>query len=487
MSTWIETSRRRMAMVCLAVVTAFGVQWPCQAADLLIGAASISITPDQPVALSGQMRTRIARDVESPVMAEVIALESRDGDKVLDQAIMVACDLVAIREGVLEKTRERLAGMIEDFDGKKLFLSATHTHTAPVMREGSYEIPKEGVIQPNEYVDFLVEQVSTAAAKAWKERAAGSVGWGLAHAVVAQNRRAVYATGEAQMYGRTNRSDFRMIEGYEDHTLEALFFWNANQELIATAINVACPAQEVEGRSAVNADFWHEVRVALRKEHGDKLAVVGWIGAAGDQSPHLMFRKDAEERMRRLRGLTRLEEIARRIVAAWQEAYEAARKEPYREVDFAHRVQDIELSPRVISSEEVAQAKAQIAELSKQEGTLTRIKWHQSVLDRFEKQQAGTFEKFPMELHVIRLGDVAIATNGFELFTDYGIQIKSRSPALQTFIVQLAGRGTYLPSARAVAGGGYSAVPESNHVGPQGGQELVDYTLEQIEQLWAKK
>ena len=91
-----------------------------------------------------------------------------------------------------------------------------------------------------------------------------------------------------------------------------------------------------------------------------------------------------------------------------------------------------------------------------------------------------------MELHVLRLGDVAIATNSFELFTDYGIQMKARSPALQTFVIQLAGRGSYLPTVRAAQGGGYSAVPESNQVGPEGGQVLVDRTVAAIEKLWAQ-
>ena len=89
-----------------------------------------------------------------------------------------------------------------------------------------------------------------------------------------------------------------------------------------------------------------------------------------------------------------------------------------------------------------------------------------------------------MELHVIRLGDIVIATNPFELFTDYGIQMKTRSPALQTFVIQLAGPGTYLPSARAAQGGGYSAIAESNEVGPEGGHVLVEKTLEQINALW---
>ena len=75
-----------------------------------------------------------------------------------------------------------------------------------------------------------------------------------------------------------------------------------------------------------------------------------------------------------------------------------------------------------------------------------------------------------MELHALRLGDVAIATNSFELFTDFGLQIKARSPAVQTFIIQLAGPGSYVPTEAAVRGGGYSAIVESSYVGPEGGR-----------------
>src|SRR5688500_16295189 len=119
-----------------------------QAAELHIGAASVSITPKEPVALSGQMHTRIARNVESEVTATALALESRQGDQSLDQAIMVACDLVAIREGIIEKVRERVKERLPGFDVSKLLLSATHTHTAPVTEQGAYELPKEGIMQP---------------------------------------------------------------------------------------------------------------------------------------------------------------------------------------------------------------------------------------------------------------------------------------------------------------------------------------------------
>jgi len=87
-------------------------------------------------------------------------------------------------------------------------------------------------------------------------------------------------------------------------------------------------------------------------------------------------------------------------------------------------------------------------------------------------------------VHVLRLGDVAIAANEFELFTDYGVQIKARSPAVQIFVIQLTGSAGYLPSQRDMRGGGYSAVVQSSRVSPAGGQVLVDQAVEAIRELW---
>lgn len=153
------------------------------AAELHTGGATVSITPEQPVALSGQMHTRISRSVASPFTATALAIEAHDGEEVVDQAIMVSCDLVAIREGILEMVRERLEERIPDFDVEKLYISATHT--APVMRQDAYQLPEAGIIQPREYVQFLADRIADASAQAWQSRRPGSVGWGLGYAVVA--------------------------------------------------------------------------------------------------------------------------------------------------------------------------------------------------------------------------------------------------------------------------------------------------------------
>jgi hypothetical protein len=274
------------------------------------------------------------------------------------------------------------------------------------------------------------------------------------------------------------------MESQEDHNLEVLFFWNEQDELVATAVNIACPAQEVEGMSVIHADFWHPVREKLRSQYGEHLVILGLTGAGGDVTPHLMFGKAADERMRQLRNLSRLDEIARRIVRGWEEAYEAAKQDMRNDVVLKHVVQTIELPYRQVTAAEAEEARKMAATFADKPAERWNFLWHQRVVDLYEKQQRGEVSMFPMELHVIRLGDVAIATNEFELYTDYGIRIKARSPAIQTFVIQLTGSAGYLPTERAVRGGGYGAVIQSGRIGPEGGQVLVDRTVEAISQLW---
>ena len=57
--------------------------------------------------------------------------------------------------------------------------------------------------------------------------------------------------------------------------------------------------------------------------------------------------------------------------------------------------------------------------------------------------------------------------------------------AEQTFVVQLSGDwGVYLPTAKAVAGGHYGTMITDNCVGPEGGDILVDRTVELINGMW---
>jgi hypothetical protein len=89
-----------------------------------------------------------------------------------------------------------------------------------------------------------------------------------------------------------------------------------------------------------------------------------------------------------------------------------------------------------------------------------------------------------MELHTLRLGKAVFVTNPFELYLEYGHQIKARSRAAQTFVVQLCtGTGGYLPSARAEQLGGYGGLIINGSVGSDGGKQLVDLTVAAIDEV----
>ena len=469
-----------------------------QATELVVGAASADITPTGPVALMGAFHLRISSGVETPLLANVLVLESRQGDQSLDTAIMIATDLVWGSDEIVEGVRREVQKRLPELDTTKIFISGGHQHTSPVLKTGEgclYALPKEGVVQVHEYQSFLAQRIGDAVERAWSRREPGSVTWGLGHAVVAYNRRTVYADGAAQMYGPTNVPEFRSLEGYEDHDVGTLFFWNTAGQLVSIVVNVSCPAQEVESRTTINADYWHAVRELLHKRYGAEVCVLGWVGAAGDQSPHLMYRQAADDRMTALRGLTRVQEIARRIDRAVEEVYEAVKHDRHENVPLIHKVETIRLPMRLVTETEYAAAKAEyqqaadkIAEDPKAVDTeYARMKWHEAVVQRFERQQTDPTPMFDMELHVLRIGDAMVCTNPFELFTDYGIRIKARSRAVQTFVVQLVGgpgEVPYLATEKAVRAGGYSAIVHSTLVGPEGGQVLVDLTVDAINAMW---
>jgi hypothetical protein len=64
-------------------------------------------------------------------------------------------------------------------------------------------------------------------------------------------------------------------------------------------------------------------------------------------------------------------------------------------------------------------------------------------------------------------------------------RIQARSPFIQTFVVQLcsAPGGSYVSTERAVESKVYSASLFCNLVGTQGGQELVEATLDALGEL----
>jgi hypothetical protein len=418
------------------------------ASDLKIGWSMADLTPDGPVEIRGGVQSEGVMD---PITATALVLESGSGSRA-ERIVLVSCDLLWIPDGnrntvnFRDHVRGRLRDSIPEISSEKIILMATHTHMAPAIKENL------------SYGDFAAERIAAAVVKAWEGRKPGGIGYGLGQAVLSHNRIVTHRDGSSRMVGSFQKGtaahpEFSHIEGFEDHSVHLLFTVDKAGQITGLVINTPCPAQVQRG-NLLSADYWHEARHELRQRFGDELFILPQVSSAGDLATTVMVEKRGEDRMQRLQFPALEEPRDRRrsqLAVRLADAVSAVLPVVHEHVDYsppiAHRTRVLDLP----------------------------LGFPQP------KPDGGIL---PAELHVLRLGDVGMATNPFELYVDYGVRIKGRSPAVQTFIVELAGSGSYLPTERAIAGEAYGAIPRTSIVGSSAGDTLVETTLEMLDELW---
>lgn len=490
-----------------------------------IGWSEVSIVPEgRRVDLAGQFYERISGEVETPIAVTALAMECGD-----DHVIFVACDLPSTSRKLLRRVR---ANLPEDcgFDKDKLIVSAIHTHTSigyagrsdqfssslqslnqykpenvkyvPLVHDDSADI-----IRGEEAAEFLVERISRAALEAWNNRAEGAYANGFGRAAVGMCRRVCYDDGSAKMWGDANSANFTELEAGNDSGIEMMFTYDKNKKLTGVIANVACPAQVLEHQSFISSDYMGKVKRNLRALYGEEINFLGLVSPAGDMCPRDLvrwvdspvckndpniFRDKVIERrtdpsMFDVKGC---ELAAKRITTeiAWQldEVTDYVT-----ETEIEHKNLTVDIPLRRVTIEEYENAIKAVKEFfEKCDGDINyednaRMQIYSGIVGRYKLQQ--TVDLYDIEMHVLRIGDVAFATNPYELFLNYGNQIRARSLAKQTFLIQLCcGSYGYLPTEKAEGGSHYSAFVGSGTTGHQGGEVIVRKTLTEINKMFAR-
>ena len=503
---------------------------------LKIGWSRKDISTEKPIPLAGQGYIRFSQFILDPIYATALTLDSGE-----DYVIFVSVDLVNFNPGIIETVRKIAKEKIPEIDPLKILANVTHTHSAPIVDKdntlcgfGTYDkLPHEGVelASTGEYFEFLVNSMADAVCESYTSRKEGSVSYGYGFATTSHNRRAVYfkdmtegsknptakfIEGTTRMYGTTSIPEFSGLENGGDPYANFLFTFDQDGKLTGSIVNVPCPSQNMELEYSISSDFWADVRRELTKKYGD-IFVLTQCAAAGDLAPRARYYDKAEKRRFRLKyadvkiheGLVNPDEVYRRrdiceqICNAFDEVLEWAKKEQFDEIPIYHTVKMIDLEKRFITDEEYEvfknEPKYEPQEFVHTDDKIDDLKWNSReiskrndnnvIVERYEEQKKEP--TIPMELHVVRVGNIAFASNMFELYMDFAHRIQGRSPFEQTFIVQLCGQphrrsGTYLATERAAKGRGYSANLYSNIVSPTGGQQLVEETLSELNELYKK-
>ena len=486
-----------------------------------IGWASVDITPKEKIGLAGQFFERISDEVESPLAAIAMAVESCG-----DEMIICAVDLVSIATRLHEDVKARVS-LATGLSADKIITSAIHTHTSYVYASGltmsknylEQKLPEdmkyvplvsgEQAMSPEAAYQLLAEKISEACISAWNNRKAAYYKNAFGRVAVGMCRRVCYDDGSAKMWGDTNHANFTELEGGNDSGMELIYTYDENKKLTGVVANIACPAQVVEHRSFISSDYWGKVRENLKKEFGYDVHVLGLCSAAGDQCPRDMIRwvnpeapiddpnikresyveRRADPSMFDVSGL-RL--VGKRISNEIISVYEELDDNLLDEAVFEHETFKLTMPLRRVTIAEYNDAVNKIDEfIAKNRGRAVTfdenaaLHIYSGTIARYELQK--TVNTYEDEIHIIRFGDIAIATNPYELFLDYGNRIRARSLAKQTILIQLAcGSRAYLPTEKAERGSHYSAYVSSGNTGHEGGDLLVRETLERINKKFRK-
>lgn len=496
--------------------------------NIKFGWSEERLVPDgKKVNLAGQFYERITEEVRDHLCVTALAIECGEAS-----AIFCACDLVSTSHILLEKVREFLREAYPEVPADSVIISAIHTHTGPsyahrsdsgaisgsalgilkqyMPEDVSYDKlveddGSENMFDGEEAFLYIAQRIASSAATAWSKRAAGKYASAFGRAAVGMCRRVCYDDGSAKMWGDTNAANFTELEGGNDSGIELIFVADENEELTGVVANVSCPSQVLEHRNFMSADFWGDVKKRLRARFGEKLFLLPLCAAGGDQCPRDMIRWVEPETPINDPNIERIDPIEHRADPSMFDVKgcEVAARRIATEILFAyddgltytdasvltHKKIRMDIPLRRVTIAERDRAKAEIDRFFKEhKGNINfrdtaRMHIHAGTVARYDAQQ--TQDLYQIEIHVLRFGDIAIATNPYELFLDYGNQIRARSLAKQTILIQLCcGSYGYLPTEKAEKGSHYSAYVSSGTTGHIGGDMLVRKTLSEINEMW---
>lgn len=481
---------------------------------LKIGWAQCSITPDGPVLMEGQMYQRYSHYVHDPITATALALDNGS-----ESAILVSMDMTEVPVHAMEPLKRSLEPWPE-IEFTKISFQVTHTHNSTSFYNDFMRMENEAVYDPKILPKFempenlvcgkagqcfLVERLRDLIVDAWERRQPGGISRAHDYAAVAFNRRPQFGTDcKTVMYGDCSKQEFVRFEGGVDTAVELLYTWDSRRRLTGVVCNVPCPAQVYELHSFLSADYWEPARRLIRGKLGAPVYVLPLCGAAGDLAPVDLVRisksngralqdwgGQAKEVFRDFDMTQLCEGIGERISEAVVRGIRTAQNDIAEAPVFYHRTVKMELPIRKVGQQEYLDAVKKVQETHKcftpehpmSMPDLVAAFEPQGVILRYRQQEVSEFYQF--ESHILRIGDAAIVTNPFELYHEFAQRMKARASADQVFVVQLAnGVGGYLPTRAAVQGGSYSSKPASTVCGPEGGDALVERTLQVLEELW---
>jgi len=440
--------------------------------ELRAGAAAVKITPPKGAPLAGYYYNRAAEGVHDDLYAKALVLE-QEGKKVA----FVVCDLISLSRPIVEQARKLITDS-SSVRGENVMMSATHSHTGPVLRGGSTRSAAQGgeedvaVKYAEELPKLIAESVELAAERLTNAVVLAAIGY---EEHLSFNRRFFMRDGTVVWNpGKANTNIIRAAGPIDPDVGVLLLQTPDAKAAIATYVNFAMHPDTVGGLQ-ISADYPYTLSRLLGEYKGADMLTIFANGACGNINHVDVKWQDPQKGHHEAVRIGTI--LAANVLQAYKKALPVSGS-------LRTRSETVKLPLPIVSEAEIEEAR-RIARIPADAKTpqpkfLDRVKAYK-VLD----VMARDGKPHEVEVQVIALGDeVAWVSLPGEMFVELGLAIKKASPFRYTFIAELAnGSVGYIPNREAYAQGAYEVV--SSRCAEGSGELLVQSGIHQLKRLHA--
>lgn len=422
--------------------------------ELRVGFSKLDITPPVGAIITGPGAPR-STGTDDPLFVKALVVES--GGKTL---AIVGLDLVKVTLELADAAISE-ASQRTGIDRHAVMICPSHNHSSPL-------IPAIGDARSTnkDYIATLPGRIAESIEQAFK--AAQPARMFLGRSLVFEgihNRRVVSkADGLALNTWLKKLNDLEQspqvlgTEGPIDPELWVARFDALDGRVLGTLVNFTChPALHDRIQiSTWSADFPGVIAEQLAEAYGKQAVCVFTQGAAGNIAPPVQFTPDWRERSA---------VFARAAVDAAKRAIPI--KGPI-VVGYARR--DVAVPCRDPADQ--------------REGAIARLGWRPDMFEGAKRAAASMPRIRNVPVNAGRIGPLGIATNAGELFVEWGISVKKRSPFPYTIVCELTNDWVgYEPTAQAIENEGYETLAGVDFITLKGIESLVDTAVKLLEEL----
>jgi len=431
-----------------------------QDSRLFVGFGVADITPPVGLAMCGGLEPRINTGTDDPLLAKALVAEA-GGERVA----LVGVDLVGLPRDICDQIIDE-ASKRTGIRREAILISCSHTHSGPYPFEGLYSWG----VTDEDYLGTLPDLIagSIEIANTARQPATMNIGRSLVHhglhhrRVVCKDGLAVNTWMPALLNDLDQCPQVLGAAGPIDPEMWVARFDDVGGNTFGVFVNFSLHVNS-RGGMQYSADYPKVIADYMSSAFGGNVISVFAPGACGNVNPTMggeRWREGAEY-------------FAEQALAA------------------ARRAKAIE-GPIAVDAERRDVAVPRRDPATQPPEAIGRLNWggRGGRPDVFEPQLdrvAAMPEELLIPVNAARIGPLGIASNAGELFVEWGLSIKRRSPFPHTVVAQLTNDEIgYQPTKQAFEQQGYETLVGANWVSLEGIEKIVDTAVELLEELWKR-